>query len=191
MAKQLLNHLKKYVEISPEDEPAILSYFEPMSFAKKENLMFDNSQCKFHYFVAKGCLRMFFICDKGVEQTIQFAIEDWWLTDYFAFERQANSEFIIQAVEKTDVFAINYKNQENLLKVHPELEHYFRMLYQRAYAANQQRSKYLHTLSSEQLYHLFNNKFPEFTRRVPQHILASYLNMTPEYLSEIKAKKRS
>lgn len=191
MAGQLLNHLRNYIEISREDESVILSYFQPLSFAKKENLMLDNSQCRFHYFVAKGCLRMFFICDKGVEQTIQFAIEDWWITDYFAFEKQANTEFTIQAVEKTDVLAISYENQENLLKKYPKVERYFRMIYQRAYAAHQQRTKYLHTLSNEQLYLLFNNKFPEFTRRVPQHILASYLNMTPEYLSEIKAKKRS
>ncbi|MNK34146.1 DNA-binding transcriptional dual regulator Crp [compost metagenome] len=191
MTKKLIDHFKKYVEIAPNDEPVILSYFEPLLFAKKENLMHDNSQCKFHYFVENGCLRMFYICDKGIEQTIQFAIEDWWITDYLAFEKQAQTEFIIQAVEKTEVLAISYKNQEKLLKKYPQLEHYFRLIYQRAYAATQHRSKYLHTLSSEQLYHLFNDKFPEFTRRVPQHILASYLNMTPEYLSEIKAKKRS
>lgn len=191
MSKELISHFRKYVEINAEDEPTILSYFEPMIFAKKSNLMNDNSPCRFHFFVTRGCLRMFFVCDKGVEQTIQFAIENWWITDYLAFENQAGTEFTIQAVEKTEVLAISYKNQEKLLKKYPQLEHYFRLIYQRAFAATQHRSKYLHTLSSEQLYHLFNDKFPEFTRRVPQHILASYLNMTPEYLSEIKAKKRS
>lgn len=189
--KELINHFKKYVDINAGDEPAILSYFEPVFFAKKRNLMDNNSQCRFHFFVTKGCLRMFFVCDKGVEQTIQFAIENWWITDYMAFENQTETEFIIQAVEKTEVLAISYQNQEKLLKKYPQLEHYFRLIYQRAFAATQNRSKYLHTLSSEQLYFLFNDKFPEFTRRVPQHILASYLNMTPEYLSEIKAKKRS
>lgn len=191
MARQLINHLRKYVEIEPEDESVVLSYFESLSFAKKETLMQDNSQCNFHYFVANGCLRLFYICDKGIEQTIQFAIEGWWITDYLAFENQAKTEFTIQAVEKTEVLAISHKKQEELLKQYPQLEHYFRLIFQRAFAATQHRSKYLHTHSSEQLYHLFNDKFPEFTRRIPQHILASYLNMTPEYLSEIKAKKRS
>lgn len=191
MNNELISHFKKYLEINVEDEPAILSHFEPAIFTKKSNLMNNNSQCRSHFFVTKGCLRMFFVCDKGAEQTIQFAIENWWITDYLAFENQTETEFIIQAVEKTEVLAISYQNQEKLLKKYPQLEHYFRLIYQRAFAATQHRSKYLHTLSSEKLYFLFNDKFPEFTRRVPQHILASYLNMTPEYLSEIKAKKRS
>jgi len=134
---------------------------------------------------------MFFINDKGVEQTVQFAIENWWITDYFAFDRQTKTEFTIQAVETTDILQIDYKNQEKLLNDFPRFERYFRLIYQRAYSASQLRTKYLYDFSREQLYHHFNDNFPEFTKRIPQHILASYLNMTPEYLSKIKKISRS
>jgi len=81
--------------------------------------------------------------------------------------------------------------QEKLLHSFPQLERYFRLIYQKAYSASQLRTKYLYDFSREEFYHHFNDNFPEFTQRIPQHILASYLNMTPEYLSKIKNKSRS
>ncbi|OJU46761.1 MAG: cyclic nucleotide-binding protein [Bacteroidales bacterium 45-6] len=191
MRENLTKHIKKFVKINAEDEAEILDFFEPETFAKKANLMSQNTRCKNHFFVVKGCLRMFFVNEKGMEQTIQFAIENWWITDYLAFERQAQSEFAIQAIEATEVLKISYNDQEKLLDTFPQLEGYFRKIYQRAYSASQLRTKYLLDFSREQFYHHFNDHYPEFTRRIPQHMLASFLNMTPEYLSEIKKKSRT
>lgn len=191
MSEKLLQHIRKFIEIDPTNEIEILNFFQSETIRKKENLIEFNDRCKFHYFVVTGCLRMFFIDNKGTEQTIQFAIENWWMTDYSAFENRTLSEFTIQAVEKTEILKIDYKNQEKLLKEFPQLERYFRMIYQRAYSASLTRSKYLYDFSREQFFHHFNQNFPEFTKRIPQHLLASFLNMTPEYLSEIKNKSHS
>lgn len=187
----LIRHLKKYIPIDPADESTILTYFQAKTFIKKENLIVQNSRCNYHFFVLKGCLRMFYTNDKGIEQTIQFAIENWWITDYLAFQQQSGTEFTIQAIELTDVLQISYTGQERLFENFPQLERYFRLVYQRAYAAAQLRTKYLYDFSREEFYHHFYDHFPEFARRVPQHILASYLNMSPEYLSEIKKKSRT
>ena len=191
MSEKIIEHFKKFIALEAKEEIEILSFFQQGSFAKKENLIEAGKKCKFHFFVAKGCLRLFFVNDKGIEQTTQFAIENWWLTDYFAFESQAITDFTIQAVEHTNVLMINYQNQEDLLKQFPKFERYFRKIYQRAYSALQLRTKYLYDFSREESYRHFNSSFPEFTQRIPQQLLASYLNMTPEYLSEIKSKKRS
>jgi len=191
MKQNLIEHFRKFIEIDTQDEREILNFFQPKTFAKKKVLTEQSRKCNLHFFVVKGCLRMFFINDKGVEQTVQFAIENWWITDYFAFDRQTKTEFTIQAVETTDILQIDYKNQEKLLNDFPRFERYFRLIYQRAYSASQLRTKYLYDFSREQLYHHFNDNFPEFTKRIPQHILASYLNMTPEYLSKIKKISRS
>lgn len=191
MGQNLIEHFRKYVAIDTKGEFEILNFFQSATFAKKENLIDQNARCKFHFFVLKGCLRMFFVNEKGMEQTIQFAIENWWITDYLAFDQQAKTEFTIQAVEPTEVLQIGYQNQEKLLSDFPQLERYFRLIYQRAYSALQLRTKYLYDFSREQLYHHFNDNFPGFTQRIPQHLLASYLNMTPEYLSEIKKRSHS
>ncbi|NCI47017.1 Crp/Fnr family transcriptional regulator [Sediminibacterium soli] len=191
MSEKLIKHFRKYIPVDAEDEAEMISFFRSGTFAKKESLVVQNTKCRYHFFVVKGCLRMFYIDEKGMEQTIQFAIENWWITDYLAFEKQTVTAFEIQAVEKSDVVQIDYGSQEKLLARFPQLERYFRLIYQRAYAATQLRTKYLHDFSREQMYHHFSESFPEFAGRVPQQLLASYLNMTPEYLSEIKKKRRS
>ena len=188
MSEQLIQHYRKYIEIDMDAGLETLRFFQPNTFAKKETLMEENTRCRFHFFVLQGCLRMYFVNEKGVEQTIQFAIENWWITDYSAFDQRAKTGFTIQALEATHVLQITHQNQEELLRKFPQLERYFRLIYQRAYAASLLRIKYLFGFSREAIYHHFNDHFPEFTQRIPQHILASYLNMTPEYLSEIKKK---
>src|SRR5690606_7344096 len=90
-------------------------------------------------FVLKGVLRKFFINEKGTEQTTEFAIENWWLTDNLAYEHQLKTGFYIQAVETSEILVITQKSQEQLLAQFPVLERYFRFIYQRAYAASQMR----------------------------------------------------
>lgn len=191
MSTEIINHIKKYISIHADDEAIILGFFKENNFNKKENLITLNNTCNSHYFIRKGCVRMFFVNEKGVEQTIQFAIENWWITDYLAFENRTKTSFTIQAIENTEVLEIDYKNQEELLKKFPELERYFRLIFQRAYSASILRTKYLFDFSREEFYHHFKTNFPEFVTRIPQHILASFLNMTPEYLSEIKKREKS
>lgn len=191
MSRELLQHFRNYIAIEEKDEAEIVAHFRTATFAKKTILLAENARSIPHFFVIKGCLRMFYLNEKGIEQTAQFAIENWWLTDYLSFERQSRSSFSIQAVEATEVLMIDYKQQEALLAQFPLLERYFRLIYQRNYGALQLRSKYLHEFSREELYEHFSSRFPEFVQRVPQYLLASYLGMTPEYLSEIRAKRRS
>jgi CRP-like cAMP-binding protein len=191
MSAQLLGHLSKFVAVPAEDQAGILAFFRPMHPKKKENLLTEGQVCKYHYFIVQGCLRLFFINAKGVEQTTHFAIENWWLTDYLAFQSQQTTPFYIQAVEDTQVLALDWHAQERLLAQYPYLERYFRLVYQRAQGASQLRIKYLYEYSREELYHHFSTHFPDFLQRIPQYLLASFLGFTPEYLSEIRKKKRS
>jgi CRP-like cAMP-binding protein len=158
---------------------------------KKENLLVEGQICKYHYFVLSGCLRKFFVNEKGNEQTTEFAIENWWITDHIAFEHRLPTEFYIQAVENSDILYIDNDSQEKLLTEFPKMERYFRFIYQRAFAAAQMRIKYLHTFSKEEFYNHLIEKHPEFVQRIPQYLIASYLGFTPEYLSEIRSKSRS
>jgi hypothetical protein len=71
------------------------------------------------------------------------------------------------------------------------MERYFRFVYQRAFGAMQMRIKYLYDFTKEEIFLHFIQHFPEFVQRIPQHLLASFLGFTPEYLSEIRKKTRS
>lgn len=191
MSEPFKKHIDKFVHIDDEEFLNILTYFEPEKVRKKQNLMIEGQVCKYHYFVLKGCLRKFFVNEKGVEQTTEFAIENWWLTDNIAYEHRLPTQFYIQAVENSEVLRIDNVSQEKLVTAFPKMERYFRFVYQRAYGASQMRIKYLYELSKEAFYHHLNEKYPEFVQRIPQYLIASFLGFTPEYLSEIRKKIRS
>jgi len=188
MYTALGHHIKRFITINEEELQGVLPWFRYLQFKKKQDLLVEGKVCKDNYFTVKGCLRLFFINEKGIEQTIQFALENWWLADYTSFEKQRPSGFYIQAVEKCDVLAISYNDQEKMLQQYPQMERYFRLMHQRANAAVQFRLKNLYSLSREELYHQFNKFYPEFVQRIPQYLLASFLGFTPEYLSEIRRK---
>ncbi|WP_346087664.1 Crp/Fnr family transcriptional regulator [Sphingobacterium ginsenosidimutans] len=181
-------HLEKFIQIDDVTFERISTYFNINSVAKKENMLEEGQICRYHYFVLKGILRKFFVNEKGVEQTTEFAIENWWLTDNMAYENKRVSSFYIQAVENSEVLYISQENQEKLMAEFPLMERYFRFVYQRAYAAAQMRVKYLFSLPKEEFYRDMLRKYPEFVQRVPQYLIASFLGFTPEYLSEIRKK---
>lgn len=184
-------HLEKFISINDDEFEAILKFFTTKTVAKKEMLQEEGKLCRYHYFVLKGLLRQFFINEKGVEQTTEFAIETWWLTDNIAYEHKRPASFSIQAVEPTELLYITKENQEALLQQYPVMERYFRFIYQRAFAANQIRMKYFFSLSKDEFYFQLLQLHPEFVQRVPQYLIASFLGFTPEYLSEIRKRAAS
>lgn len=191
MFQAFRQHLEKFIKLSDDDFEEILKFFDTRSVSKKENLLEEGQICRHHYFVLKGLLRKFYNNEKGVEQTTEFAIETWWMTDNIAYEHKLPTEFYIQAVEKSEILCISQENQERLLKAYPVMERYFRFVYQRAFAAAQMRIKYLFSLSKEDFYFKLVDKQPQFVQRVPQYLIASFLGFTPEYLSEIRRKNVS
>ena len=174
----------------PEYE-RIEPFFTPVELRKKQNLLVEGKICQANYFVVQGCLRMFFVNEKGIEQTVEFALEHWWLSDYASFSNQVPSGFYIQAVERTTLLSLNHNSQEQLLGEYPQMERYFRLVHQRAHAAAQFRIKSLYGSSRENLYYQFVRLYPDFVQRVPQYLLASFLGFTPEYLSELRRRNIS
>ena len=191
MSKQLREHIHKFIAIDEKDLEIIQTFFTPRSYNKKDIIIRAGNLCNFNHFVVSGCLHMFFVDDKGTERTVQFAIENWWMTDYLAYFHRAKTGFYIQAVEKTQLITIRHDQQEKLLSQFPALEKYFRIIYQVAYGSSLMKMKYLYDFSKEEIYFHFVDHFPEFAQRVPQYLVASFLGLTPEYVSEIRAKKRS
>lgn len=191
MQEELQNHIQKLVSLDAQQCADIITYFTPIEASKKYGLLQEGTICRHNYFVSKGCLRLFYINEKGVEQTIQFALENWWLSDYTSFSSQQPAQFCIQAVERSEILALDMDSQEKMLQRFPVMERYFRLVHQRAHAASQFRIRNLYSASREELYRQFVGLYPEFVQRIPQYLLASFLGFTPEYLSEIRRKKIS
>lgn len=185
----LIQHIQKITAGSNLEDDQILTFFEAKAFQKKDILLAEGRRCQSYFFVVKGCLRMFFIDQKGVEQTLQLALENWWLTDMDAFRFERNSAYTIQALEATEVLAITARNYELLLAKFPVMEKYFRLVYERAFAASLSRIRMISRMPKDEFYDLFRSKYPTFLQRIPQKVLASFLGITPEYLSELRKEK--
>ncbi|WP_335966875.1 Crp/Fnr family transcriptional regulator [Galbibacter sp. PAP.153] len=188
---RFFKHLNTFVTVEEKDFPHILSYFNTVKLSKKEIAMRAGGKCNTKYFVLSGCLHMFFTDEKGADRTIQFALENWWLTDALALHHQTNTDFNIQAVEDSEVLEIDTANHDLLLEAYPQMEKYFRIMYQIAYGASVKRMYYIFNYSKEEIFFSFREQFPEFVQRVPQYLIATYLGLTPEYLSKLRAKKVS
>ncbi|WP_445709866.1 Crp/Fnr family transcriptional regulator [Flavobacterium sp.] len=189
--QKLFDHIKKYININENEFQEIASFFETKPVHKKEVFYTPGSTSLKHYFVLEGCVHMYFVNDKGTEQTLQFAIENWWITDCLAFQNNRSSEFFIQAVDSSVILQIGYKEQEELLLKFPKMEIYFRNIYQTAYGAAIMRMKYMFSYSKEEIYCRFKEAFPEFVNNVPQYLVATYLGLSPEYVSKIRRKSIS
>lgn len=189
MHKALLQHIEKIVTLEPKEIDVLKSCLKISTIKKKELLLEEGKICSMLYFIAKGCLRQYIINSKGVEQTLQFGIENWWITDYLSYHDHIPSHFYIQAVEKSEVVAIEKSALEDILHQIPKLERYFRIVAQKSFGAAQMRIKFLFTMSAEERYHHFNNLHPDFVQRVPQYMLASYLDFSAEFMSKIRAGK--
>lgn len=189
MYHPLFAHIDKFIDLSTNEQETLATLLKTSSYKKKAFLHEAGTTCQANYFVVKGCLRLYFIDIKGAEQTTQFAIENWWISDLTSFLFRQTSDFYIQAAEATEVIIIERRHYDELFEKLPCMEKYFRLIFQKLHQASQIRIKYLYSQTAEERYTNFNALFPEFVQRIPQYMLASYLGFTPEFLSKIRARK--
>ncbi len=190
MILKLVDHIKKHVELNSADIENISNSFTIKTFAKKGHLLKESQICEESYFVIKGCLRLYSICQDDKEQIIQFSIENWWMSDFRSFENGAKSIYNIQALEDSVVAVLHRGDQSELFEKVPQLEKYFRIIFQNAYSASLWRINHIFCKTGEERYDQFIKLFPEFVQRIPQYMLASFLGLT-EQLFENHMRNRA
>ena len=186
----LITHIRKFVPLDDEQAAALTAALRYKKLNKKDFLLREQHVCTDYYFVLSGCLRMYFIREDGVEQITQFAIENWWMTDFQSFEGQQPSRFYIQTVEATGLAILDRDAFTEVCDRLPPMDRYFRLVVQRAFAAAQQNLFFIYSSTGEERYRRFSTSFPEFVQRIPQYMVASYLGFTPEFVSKIKSRRK-
>ncbi|MBO9591337.1 MAG: Crp/Fnr family transcriptional regulator [Niabella sp.] len=190
----LIQHIKALVPLTKAEELLIAEGFQQKNIKRRQFLVQEGDLCRYLSFVTKGCLRSYFTNDNGQEYIIQFGIEGWWLNDNESFLFNTPSQFNIEALEATTVLQIDRPGLDALYQHIPQLERFFRMLYQRSFIMLQKRVIAAMSQPAEQRYLEFAARYPEISSRVPQYQLAAYLGMSAEFLSKIRhniARKKS
>ncbi|SHN60758.1 cAMP-binding domain of CRP or a regulatory subunit of cAMP-dependent protein kinases [Flavobacterium fryxellicola] len=162
------------------------TFFIPKKLRKKQTLLLEGDICIYNAFIEKGILRSFYIDEKGNEHLVQFAIEGWWITDLSSFLTNSHSIYTIEALEDSELLLLTTAAREALMDQIPMFERYQRLLLQNAYIANQARINSALTETAEEKYINLGNAYPGIVKRVPQHMIASYLGLTPETLSRVR-----
>ncbi|GAC1563616.1 MAG: Crp/Fnr family transcriptional regulator [Mucilaginibacter sp.] len=169
-----------------------LAYFNSMLqykvIPKKTMLLQAGNICNFEAYVIKGCMREYYIDDNGAELTLQFAVEDWWVSDITSFEDQKVSNMYIETLEDCEILMLSRQSKEQLLAEVPRLERMFRLMIQRHLSVVQSRLFKTVTHSGIERYLEFIKRYPTIPQRVPQHYIASYLGISPEFLSKLRTK---
>ncbi len=187
----LRKNILKHISLDDSDKDTIESLFSLAHFSKKELLLRQGQRCKQLFFVEKGSIRAFHLNDGGKESTIMFAVDDWWITDMYCFANQQPAMVSLEALEDSKVAVLDFDSFESLLKNLPKFERFFRILFQNAYAREQLRTMAAISLSTEERYQRFLRNYTQIAEKVSQKQIASYLGVTPEFLSSLKRKSLS
>jgi CRP-like cAMP-binding protein len=153
---------------------------------KRKPLLMEGDTSRYVYFVEKGALRSYTIDKEGTEHVVQLAIEGHWVADLYSFVTQLPGSINIEAIEDSEVLLLSHHELEQLCEQIPQLERFFRYLYQQAYVNLQLRYNSAQSNSAEDRYLSLINEHPEIVARIPLIYIASYLGITPESLSRIR-----
>ena len=182
----LFQNISKKVSFSEEEMLLCQPFFSSKKLRKKQYLLQEGDVCKYTAFVNKGILRSYTIDEKGSEHVIQFALEDWWITDFYSFLTGEPSSYYIDVLEDAEVLLITKAAQDEMVLKVPKMERFLRLLMQNSLIALQRRLLGSLNYTAEDKYLQLLDACPSIIQRVPQHFIASYLGITPETLSRIR-----
>jgi CRP-like cAMP-binding protein len=184
-----INNITRKIALSQENLDKLIAAFQMVKVRRKQFVIQPGFVAKYRLYVLKGAFRSYVIDEKDNDCTIQFAIEDWWISDYNSYIYQTPATQFVVALEDSVVLQISYQAEQALKASDYQFETLFRMMAEKSAAFYARRIVSNLTQNAEQRYNEFVEKYPDVAQRLPQYALASYLNMTKEFLSKIRNDK--
>ena len=181
----LLQHIAKHITLSDEQKKMVLDSFNSKKIGKKQFLSQEGDTAKGPAFVVKGILRTYSLDKNGVEHILQFAPPGWWVGDIKSINTQQPGTLFIDAVDDTEILWIYKSTLDKLFTDIPTLERFFRILAENALINYQERLVGNLSFSAMERYNAFCVKYPSLTECLPQKYVASYIGVTPEFLSKM------
>jgi CRP-like cAMP-binding protein len=184
----LIANIRRYVDFSDTDAEKIISISNQRIIKRKEKIDEPGKTSNYRRYVVSGAFRSFFIDEEGKEHTVQIAVDDWFVSDFYSYVTRNPATLYVEALEDSTILQMHYDDIEPLCNELHSLSEYFRKSTERAFAFSRNRALSNISKSAEDRYTEFLNRYPNIIDRVPQYIVASYLGMSPEFLSKIRAR---
>ncbi|GAA4154864.1 hypothetical protein GCM10022217_12420 [Chryseobacterium ginsenosidimutans] len=186
---RFIENINHKTRLSHENMERLTQSFKVVKVKKKQLIIQPGFVAKYRIYVLKGAFHSYVIDDKGNEHTIQFAVDDWWISDYNSYIHQIPATQFVEALENSTILQIDHETEQHLKNSDLEFATLFSLMAEHTGAYLARRLVSNLTQSAEERYNEFVGRYPQVLQRLPQYALASYLNMTREFLSKIRNDK--
>jgi CRP-like cAMP-binding protein len=187
-SSSVLSAFAKHVVLTEDESNFLLSVIVPQRIKQGEVVESAGEITRYFIYVGSGCLLSYYTDKQGNEHVIQFAMTGWWTGDIHSYTKGQPSIFTTKALTDSEVWLIPKASLDLLLEKYPKFERYFRIIFQNSLVTHQFRLMQSYSATAEERYLSFLDKYPTLEQYIPQKYIASYLGMTPEFLSKIRRK---
>lgn len=187
--EKLITKIKSIINLSPKAEDYLFSIAKERVVFKGDVLIREGQTVNNTYFVTNGCLRSYCTDNSGKEHTLQFAIKDWWISDFIAIYNDEPATLTVECITDSDVIGFNTKKLNNIYAMFPEFEPFQRKNLERHVVSLHKRILNQLQLTATERYDLFLKKYPDIEQYTPNYHIASYLGITQQSLSRIRVEK--
>tara|TARA_Y100000385_G_scaffold291361_1_gene368886 strand:- start:3045 stop:3620 length:576 start_codon:yes stop_codon:yes gene_type:complete len=187
--QDLIDKIKGVIPLTSEAETHILSIAKERSLSKGNALILEGQTVRKTYFVTKGCLRSYCIDKDGKEHTLQFAIKDWWISDFTAIYNHEPASLNVECITDSHVIEFSAKELDDVFRLFPEFEAFQRKNLERHVVSLHKRILNQLQLTASERYDLFLKQYPDIERHIPNYHIASFLGITQQSLSRIRIER--
>lgn len=184
---RLRRHIEQVTPLSDEEFAYIRPFFTLKKVRKHQYLIHEGDEVKYEYLVLSGIYKVFYIDEQGKEYIVQFAQENWWMSDYQAFFKEQKANTYVVCIQEGEVLYITLQGREKLAEDLHKMEHFFRVKLTNGYIALQQRIRLLLSSTPQQRYEEFAKLYPHLLQLIPKKMIAEYLGVSRETLSRLNS----
>ncbi len=185
----ILSHFDRYLPLDNDEKQALSNRLTERKIKRKQYLLQQGDVCKHFTYVAEGCLKMYGVDKSGTEHNLLFAAEDDWVADIASLHKELPSKLFIEAVEPSTLFQISKGDLWYLYTHYPKFNRNFRVIIEDKYTELQNRLLQTYSSTAQERYEYFLSQYPNLANRLPNTQIASYLGITPEFLSKIRNER--
>jgi len=183
---QLIEYFANYIPLKELEKTALTERISERKIKRRQFILQENDACKHYTFVVSGCFKMYGVDDNGTEHNIQFAAENEWIMDISSFHSGKASGLYIEAIEPSVILQIDQTNLIYLYHNHPKFDRIFRVIVEEKFIELQNRVLQNISSTADGRYATFLQQYPKLANKLPNTQIASYIGITPEFLSKIR-----
>ena len=183
---QLITYFHNYVPLNTTEKEELRSRVIQKSIKRRQFILQEHDVCRHYTFVVSGCVKMYWVDKNGAEHNIQFASESEWIMDISSFHSEKESRLYIEAIEPSVILQIDKPTLIYLYQHHEKFSRIFRVIIENKFIELQNRVLQNISSNAEERYLTFLEQYPHLSGRLPNTQIASYLGITPEFLSVIR-----